>query len=98
VADIVTSSGDVTRTELIVNVALVDPWGTVTDNGVLAIRGKVLDSETTAPPTGAGPVSVTVPCEEVPPTIVSGFKLRDDNTIVTGTGLTVREAVRVTLL
>jgi hypothetical protein len=34
---------------------------------------------TTAPPVGAAPVSVTVPCAELPPMTVEGLTVRADN-------------------
>jgi hypothetical protein len=49
-----------TLTVLMVNCALVLPLGTVTLAGSLATDELSLN-DTTAPPLGAGPVSVTVP-------------------------------------
>ena len=79
---------------LIVNVALVAPLGTVTFAGTLATEVLLLDSDTSAPPAGAGPVSVTVPVEGLPPTTLDGFTVRELNPAATG--VTVRGAVRVT--
>jgi len=56
----------------------------------------LLDSETTAPPPGAGELSVTVPWEELPPTTLAGLRTRVDS--AAGTGSTVSEAVLVTPL
>jgi hypothetical protein len=58
-----------------VNVVLVVPSAMVTVSGTLA-EGSLLDKETTAPPVGVGPLSVTVPVEELPPVTAVGFKLR----------------------
>lgn len=54
----------------------------------------LLASVTPAPPAGAGPLSVTVAVDELPPTTLVGFKLSEE-----GVGaLTVRFAVRITAL
>lgn len=50
----------------IVNVALADPAGTVTLAGT--VTGSPADNDTTAPPSGAAAVRVTVPVSESPPT------------------------------
>lgn len=52
---------------LTVNVALVNPAATVTLEGTVAADVLLLESATTDPPAGAGPLSVTVPVEELPP-------------------------------
>ena len=72
-------------TELVVTVKkpLVAPAGTVTLAGTLATAVLLLDSVTTAPPLGAAPLSVTVPCEELPPTTLAGLRVRED-TITNG--------------
>ena len=77
-----------------VNVALVAPPATVTVDGTVADDGLPLDSDTTAPPPGAGPLSVTVPVEELPPTTLDGVTPNELNP--TAAGVTVRGAVLVT--
>ena len=76
------------------NVALLAPPATVTLAGTVAAEVLSLDKDTTAPPPGAGPLSVTVPVEELPPTTLVGFTSRELNPA--GTGVTVSGAVRVT--
>ena len=82
-----------TELVVIVNVALVAPLGTVTFAGTLATDVLLLDNDTTAPPKGAGPVSVTVPVEGLPPCTLDGFTCRELNA---ASGVTVRGAVLVT--
>src|ERR1700757_421553 len=56
------------------NVALVNPAPTVTlGTATWATAVLLLDRVTTAPPVGAGPLSVTVPVEPLPPTTLVGF-------------------------
>jgi hypothetical protein len=54
-------------------VAVVAFADTVTLAGACAAAGLLLDKVTTAPPAGAGLLSVTVPVEEVPPITDVGF-------------------------
>jgi hypothetical protein len=63
---------------VIVNVALVAFAATVTLAGTCAAAVLLLVSVTDAPPLGAGPLSVTVPCELVPPTTLLGFTANED--------------------
>ena len=74
------------------NVAPVAPPATVTLDGTVAASVLSLDSATTDPPPGAGPLSVTVPVEGLPPTTVEGLTVTEDNT---GLMVTVRVAVLV---
>jgi hypothetical protein len=62
------------------NVALVEPAGTVTDAGTVAAAVLSLAKDTTAPPAGAGPFSVTLPVEPVPPMTEEGVRVRDVST------------------
>ena len=81
---------------VIVKFALVAPAATVTLAGGVALV-LLLESATTAPPPGAAPVRVTVPCELLPPVTLVGFSAREDKLAGGGgggTGLTVSVAVR----
>src|SRR5206468_5960528 len=78
---------------LTVKVALVALPGTVTLAGTVATLVLLLERATTAPPLGAGPLSVTVPVEELPPVTLVGLRLSDES--VGGAGVTVSEADRV---
>src|SRR5712672_1049146 len=69
---------------LIVKVALAAPARTVTLEGTLA-AALLLESVTWAPPAGAGPLSVAVPVEELPPVTVEGLSVSDDR-VGTGDG------------
>jgi len=79
-----TEVDSVTALVAIANVALVAPPVTVTLAGTAADDVLSLDNDTTAPPEGAGPLSVTVPVEGSSPTTVVGLTVTEDNT-----GLTV---------
>jgi hypothetical protein len=82
---------------VIVNVAEVAPAATVTLDGACAVVVLLLDRETTAPPVGAGPVSLTVPVDEVPPITDAGLTVTPLPLPVRVGGVTVRVAVRLTL-
>jgi hypothetical protein len=74
-----------------VNVPVVAPAKTVTVAGTTA-DVLLLERLTTAPPVGAAALSVTVPVELAPPTILVGTSVTEET--VTGGGLMVREPVR----
>src|SRR5258706_4248167 len=74
-------------------VALVGPAGTITLEGTLAGL-LLLESATCAPPAGAGPLSVTVPVEDVPPITPVGLSVSEE-TVGRGGGVTVRVMVVV---
>ena len=61
---------------LVTNVAEVFPAATVTDTGTGAAL-ELLESFTTNPPAGAGPVRLTVPVDTAPPTTTAGFILME---------------------
>ena len=73
------------------NCALDDPAGTLTDGPTCAARLSLI-SATVSPPVAAGPLSVTVPVEAVPPVTVVG----DNTTDVTVGAFTVNVAVFAT--
>jgi hypothetical protein len=77
-----------------VNVAVVAPAATVTLAGTVAAAVLLLVNVTTAPPVGAGALSVTVPVEEVPPVTDVGLRLTE----LTTKAFTVRVALLVALL
>jgi hypothetical protein len=76
---------------LTVKFALLAPAGTVTLPlaGTEATAALLLEMETTAPPLGAGPFSVTVPVEGFPPVTAVGLMLSEERTA----GITVSVAV-----
>jgi hypothetical protein len=86
----------VVATELVVavKVAVVAPAGTVTVAGTWAAAVWLDVNATAAPPVGAGPLSVTVPVEGLPPRTEVGFRLME---LRTG-AVTVRVVVLVTPL
>jgi hypothetical protein len=75
-------------------VALVAPAAMVTLGGTWATPVLLLERTTWAPAAGAGPLSVTVPVEELPPVTVEGFSVSEER-VATGE-VTVSEAVCVT--
>ena len=89
-----TDAETVTALVLTVNVALLAPAATVTVAGTVAVDVLLLERETTAPPMGAGPLSVTVPVEGDPPVTLVGFSVSEE-TVGRGCGSTAREAVLV---
>ena len=83
--------GHSVRSVLTGNVALVNPAATVTLDGTVATEVLLLESTITAPPAGAGPLSVTVPVEELPPVRLDAPNVADART----GGMTVIEVVCV---
>lgn len=84
-----------TMDELMVNIAVVAPAGTMTVEAVLAAP-LLLESVICAPPAGAGPLKVTVPVEACnPPITLLGFSVNEE-TVGRGRGFTVREAALLT--
>lgn len=81
-----------TEVVLMVKLAWVCPAATVTVAGTEATVGLELESETTAPPLGGGPVTYTLfPVVDPPPPVLVGYTLTEDNV----TGLTVSVALWV---
>ena len=93
---IVTSAVEDTGLVVAVKVALVAPAATVTDAGTWAAAVFELVRATIAPPAGAGPLRVTVPVEDAPPTTDVGDRPTAVRTA--GAAVTVKVAVRPTLL
>ena len=62
------------------NVAVLEPGATVTASGVLATEGALLESDTTAPFTGAL-LSTMVPRAGLPLATLAGFKTTDATVI-----------------
>src|SRR5436309_4595794 len=89
----VTTVEEPTGVVLTVKVALVLPAGTVTLAGTVAAPVLLLDKLTTAPPLGAGALSVTVPVEELPPVTLDGLTLSEES--VGGATVTVKLLERV---
>jgi hypothetical protein len=71
--EIVAEAEEGTVCVVTVNVRLVVPAATVTLAGTVAADVLLLESVTTAPPDGAAPVSVTVPCDVFPPVTLVGL-------------------------
>jgi hypothetical protein len=88
---IVTLVVDRGRCVLTVNLALVAPADTVTPDGTVAVDVSLLESVTTAPPLGAGPLNVTVPVELFPPLTDVGLSVSEERT-TEAAGVTVRMA------
>src|SRR5438105_11823435 len=75
-----------------VNVAVVAPAATVTDGSTAATLGLLLVNATTAPPTGAAALSVTVPVLLAPPVSVAGFSVIEASVAVTLVAFSALEA------
>lgn len=88
---------EVTLLVVAVKDALVAPAGTVTLAGTVTTAVLLLESETSAPPLGAGALRVTMPAEGDPPTTVLGESVRAVRVgpAAVGCGVTVREALCV---
>ena len=87
--DVLTATGAL-ATE---NVAVVAPETTVTLTGTVATEVLLLLIATRAPPTGAGPFSVTVPVDELPPRTDVGINVTELS--VAGAAVTANEPVLV---
>lgn len=97
VAVIVAGVDAVTLLVAIANVALDAPCATVTLAGTVA-AAVLLESDTDMPPAGAAALSVTVPCDAVPPVTVDGLTDTADTVgvVVAASASTVRAADCVT--
>jgi hypothetical protein len=83
----------VTELVVIVKVALLAPEAMLTLAGTVAAAVLLLDSIITTPDDGAAALSVTVPCDGLPPTTVVGFRVNEVSAVA---GATESEAVSVT--
>jgi hypothetical protein len=70
-------------------VAALAPAGTTTLLGTVATDVLLLRRLTCTPPAGAGPLNVTVPCDEPPDRTVLGARLSDAKDSADGGGDTV---------
>src|SRR5258708_6556662 len=91
-AESVTEVEEVTASVDTWKVALLAPDGTVTVAGTVATAVLLLERDTSAPPVGAGALSVTVPVEGEPPLTLVGFRATEDN--VAGPDVTVVMALQ----
>lgn len=89
-AEIVTEDNVPTGVVITPNVTAVDPPAIVTLPGTVATPVLLLDRVTTAPPLGAGALSVTVPVDGRPPVTVDGLSVSDERE--TAGAVTVSEA------
>ena len=80
-----------TGTLVTVTVAVASFAATDTVAGTVATAVLLLVNVTIAPPLGAGPLSVTVPTDEVPPVTLAGFSVTE----ATPGGVTVIVTVAV---
>src|SRR5467141_1276944 len=74
--------------------ALVPPGATVTLAGTPA-AGLLLESVTCAPPAGAGPFSVTVPAEGLPPVTFAGLSASEETIKAEGVPVSVARQSRM---
>ena len=75
----------VTEVVVTVKLALLAPAGTVTLAGT-AVAAELSDSDTTAPPLGAGALKATVPVEALPPVTLVGLRLKAESVGPVGGG------------
>ena len=93
--EIVTDVDAVTADVVTVKVPLVLPAPTVTLDGSVATAVLLLESDTTVPPDGAALVSVTVPCDVLPPTTLVGVNEMAESVGALVPGVTVSTAPQV---
>ena len=84
---------DVTATVVTAKVALAVAAAMVTLEGTTATAELLLDSETTAPPAGAGPFNATVPVDCDPPVTLVGFNMSEVRLGPDCAGVTVSKAL-----
>src|SRR5262245_64930760 len=90
---VIRNSPPVSRVPM-VNEAVVAPAATVTFAGIVVVTpGSLLSIVTTAPPEGAGPLSVTVAFTDPPPGTLVLSRPMDNNVAAAGGAVTVTDAV-----
>ena len=89
-----TGIAEVTVPAFTAKLADVEPFGTLTDEGTLNAAALEVVNEIVTPMLPAGPVKLTVPVPDCPPTIVAGLIVILLS--VTGGGVTVIPTVALT--
>jgi hypothetical protein len=83
-----------TELVLTVKVPLVAPDAREILDGTVATEVLLLVRVIVAPPEGAGPLKVTVPCEGFPPTRVEGLKVTEDTEGLLPPELALKDAIK----
>lgn len=97
-AEITTEVGRETRLVVTLKLADVAPAGTMTVDDTVAMFRLLLNNWITAPPEGAGPLSVTVPVEVEPPLTFAGLRVSAVSVGAVGTAVIHNVALTFELL